>query len=97
MTRAAEVSDRLADYHRDRVESGLLFEEKPYRAQDGRADQRFLCDVQAATDALVRAGLPRSLAHALIERVILIRYLEDRRVIDSDYLRSVAEQYPDWD
>jgi hypothetical protein len=90
VTRAADVADQLADYHRDRVESGLLFEDKPYRAHDGRADQRFLRDVQAATNALVGAGLRRSLAHALIERVILIRYLEDRKVIDSRYFQDVA-------
>lgn len=92
VTRAADVADQLADYHRDRVESGLLFEDKPYLEHDGRADQRFLHDVQAATNALVGAGLPRPLAHALIEKVVLIRYLEDRKVINSGYFQHVTNE-----
>ena len=94
--RAADVADTLAAYHRDRLESGLLFEDPEYLSRTGRADERLLRDVSAATDALEENGLPRQAAHALIERVILIRYLEDRDVIGHGYFRTVATQSPAW-
>jgi hypothetical protein len=93
--RSAEVIDSLATYHRDRVESGSLFEEQAFR-RDGRADDSLLRDVEAATDALVDQDLPRAVAHGLIERVILIRYLEDREVVVPNYLRSIAGQRKSW-
>ncbi|MGW3346603.1 HsdM family class I SAM-dependent methyltransferase [Nonomuraea rubra] len=96
VSRTADVADRLAAYRRDRVESGTLFEDDRYRKQDGRADQRLLRDVHSATDALVEHGLTRSLAHALIERVILVRYLEDRQVIGRDYLTTIAARRMEW-
>ena len=94
--RASEVAVRLADYHRDRLESGAIFERNDYRNSDGRADRRLLEDVASATSALVENGLSRSIAHSLIERVILVRYLEDRNVIGPDYFRTLAEQDPSW-
>ena len=96
VSRAADVADALADYHRDRLESGLLFETSEYHNRTGRSDERLLHDVEAATDALERHGLPRAAAHALIERVILIRYLEDRRVISEDYFARVAARAEAW-
>lgn len=93
--RSAEVIDSLATYHRDRVESGSLFEEQAFR-RDGRADDSLLRDVEAATEALVGEGLPRAVAHALIERVILIRYLEDREVVVPNYLQSIAAARKSW-
>jgi hypothetical protein len=96
VSRTADVAEVLADYHRDRLQSGITFEEPEYRRQDGRADQRLLQDVFAATEALEAAGLPRTAAHALIERVILVRYLEDREVIGPKYFGQVAEPSRRW-
>ena len=45
---------------------------------------------------LVYEGLERSIAHALIERVILVRYLEDRHAIGPEYFTDVAGRHPSW-
>ena len=94
--RSADVADSLAAYHRDRLESGLLFENPEFLDRTGRSDERLLRDVTAATDVLESRGLPRPAAHALIERVILIRYLEDRKVIGPTYFARVASRSRQW-
>ncbi len=94
--RAADVAHQLAAFHRERVESGSLFEQ-PAFTRGGGADETLLSDVEAATDALVARGLARSVAHGLIERVILIRYLEDRGVVvPPTYLESIAAARKSW-
>ena len=90
VTRAADVAEVLARYHREKVESGTFFDERPYTSRDGRADAQLLHDVRAANEALVRGGLPPAVAHALIERVILVRYLEDRSIVTREYFATVA-------
>jgi hypothetical protein len=94
--RAADVAERLAAYHRERIETGLLFEDPNFVTLEGRADSQLLYDVAAATDELVASGLSRATAHALIERVILVRYLEDRRAITASYFIEIARQNPAW-
>lgn len=94
--RAADVADVLAAYHRDRLESGSLLENPEYMDRSGRSDERLLRDVTTATDILESRGLPRPAAHALIERVILVRYLEDRKVIGPEYFERVAERSKSW-
>ena len=95
VTRAADVGDRLAQFHRERLESGAAFEDSQLAAQSGRADQQLLRDVRAVTAALVAAGLPADIAHTLIERAILVRYLEDREIITDDYFDAVAHRHAD--
>jgi hypothetical protein len=94
--RAADVQSVLARFHRDRVETGVAFEAKEFNSPRGRADHRLIADVTAATDALREAGLDQPTAHTLIERVILVRYLEDRQIVVPDYLHAVAEQRQQW-
>ena len=96
VSRAADVAEILAPYHRDGVESGTLFEEKPYKSRRGRADTQLLHDVHAAKNALVEEGLPHNVAHALIERVILVRYLEDRLIVTRRYFAEVAGDERSW-
>jgi hypothetical protein len=96
VTRAADVSEVLARYHRERLESGALFDEAPYHSRHGRADTQLLHDVRAANEALVTAGLPPGVAHSLIERVILIRYLEDRAIVTEEYFREIAQKDDAW-
>ena len=94
--RSADVAEELARYHRDGVESGTLFGEDAYKSRNGRADAQLLHDVQAATRALVGEGLGHAVAHALIERVILVRYLEDRRIVKREYFEAVAGAREAW-
>ena len=93
VTRAADVGDRLAHFHRERLESGTAFEELEPREGSGRADQQLLRDVRAVTTALVRAGLSHRIAHMLIERVILVRYLEDREILTEDYFETLESRH----
>ena len=96
VSRASEVGAVLAEYHRENVESGTLFGEEPYKTRDGRADAQLLRDVQAANEALLGEGLPPTVAHALIERVILVRYLEDRLIVTREYFADVAVVQEPW-
>jgi len=86
------VSERLAGFHRERLESGAAFDDPQYAEQSGRADQQLIRDVRAATAALVDSGLTPHLAHTLIERAILVRYLEDRGVLTAAYFDEVASR-----
>ena len=90
---AADVGDKLAHFHRERLESGAAFEEHPTARRFGRADQQLLRDVRLATTALVEAGLSPSTAHTLIERAILVRYLEDRQILTAEYFDSAHSRY----
>ena len=93
---AAQVAQLLGQYHREKIESGALFDEKAYASRDGKADAQLLHDVRAANDALVEAGLRPAVAHSLIERVILIRYLEDRSIVTRKYFEEVAGSDEYW-
>ena len=96
VSRAADVAEVLALYHRESVESGTLFDSRPYESRHGRADAQLLQDVKAANEALVAEGLLPGVAHALIERVILVRYLEDRSIVTSEYFATVAGIEGSW-
>lgn len=89
VTRAADVAEKLAAFHRTRLESGAAFEEGAMADQSGRADQQLLRDVWAATDALIAAHLEPTIAHSLIERALLVRYLEDREILIDEYFDAV--------
>ncbi len=91
VTRAADVREKLADFHRTRLESGAAFEDSSLADTSGRADQQLLRDVRAATQALVDDGLPARLAHTLIERAILVRYLEHRAILIGDYFEETED------
>ena len=96
VSRAADVAEVLARYHRETVESGAIFEKRPYASRDGRADTQLLHDVRTVTEALVAEGLPPTVAHTLLERVILVRYLEDRSIVTREYFAAVADTEKSW-
>ena len=93
VTRAADVAEQLAAFHRERLESGAAFEDGQMAEQWGRADQQLLRDVRAATDALTAASLEPRIAHSLIERAILVRYLEDREILTDEYFDVVVSRH----
>lgn len=92
VSRAADVQTSLARYHRDLFESGAALEDATL-SPSGRADRRLLRDVAIATVALRDAGLPPRQAHGLIERAILVRYLEDRGVLTDDYFDEIQNAH----
>lgn len=95
LERTADVGERLARFHRERIESGSAFYEIDQESR-GRADQRLLHDVAAATAALVDTGLTHRTAHHLLERAILVRYLEDRGVLAPSYFDETASAKSSW-
>ena len=92
VTRAADVAERLAGFHRERLESGAAFEDPRMAEQSGRADQQLLRDVRSATKSLVSAGIGPQIAHSLIERAILVRYLEDREILTDKYFDAIKSR-----
>jgi len=96
LTRTADVTDALTEFHRERLESGVAFETAPFTTRDQRADAQLLRDVGTATNALIASGLSRRTAHTLIERAVLIRYLEDREVLTPAYFEDVAAKRAAW-
>jgi hypothetical protein len=50
-----------------------------------------------ATEQLTQSGLSAVTAHALIERVLLIRYLEHRGVVTSEYFSQLASGNRRWE
>ena len=93
LQRTANVAEELAAFQRSQIESGGLFEQPTIRRSDRRADKQLMNDIDKISGRLRDAGLQASLAHGLIERVILIRYLEDRGVITPDYLEDIAREF----
>lgn len=96
VTRVADVAETLQAYHRERVETGQLFQEKRFGDIEQRADKRLIQDLKFVRKALLKAGLEPRHAHALIGRSIFIRYLEDREVLTLDYFEGIAEQNALW-
>lgn len=96
VSRASDVAEVLAIFHRERLESGAAFEDPKLSELSGRADRQLLEDVETAASALVHQGLAFSLAHSLIERAILIRYLEDRGVLTEEYFSEVVQHKVDF-
>ena len=90
--RAADVRQQLADFHRQRLELAAQSEGDIFSKQQGRADHQLISDIRAITHELANADLPYSTAHALIERVILIRYLEDRQIILPNYIDQIVSE-----
>jgi hypothetical protein len=97
VARAGDVAQQLARFHRTEIESGQTFSAPEFETRHHRADKQLLDDVNYATDQLIERGLDKPSAHALIERVLLVRYLEDRHIITSEYFRQVAASNSSWE
>jgi hypothetical protein len=90
---AADIGSVLDRYRRDRLETGTTFNDVK---AGKRADHQLLADVRVATAELCEAGLSLADAHSLLERAILVRYLEDRDALTPDYFQSVADEKARW-
>jgi hypothetical protein len=98
----AEVQTKLASYHRERIETGIVFGDDRFRNSANRADRALIRDLktvrqQLATVAVKGVKRPelRHL-HSLIGRAIFIRYLEDREILLPGYFEKIAEQRKEW-
>jgi SAM-dependent methyltransferase len=96
LQRTADVAESLSNFQRNRVESGTIFGDSRLGGVDRRADKQLINDVDIIARRLRESDLSPALAHGLIERVILIRYLEDRKVITRDYLLDIASSHSGW-
>jgi hypothetical protein len=97
----AEVQEKLANYHRERLETGAVFGEEHFGRGLSRADRALIRDLKEVRRALAslkfREGTnlsqPRKteILHSLIGRAIFIRYLEDREIITREYFEKVID------
>ncbi|MXV19982.1 HsdM family class I SAM-dependent methyltransferase [Deinococcus xianganensis] len=92
----ADISNILSEFHRQRVESGLLYEDKLFGNIGQRADERLLLDLKSTRKRLLDAGLQVQQANNLITKAIFIRYLEDRKILSNAYYTLLAEKNPIW-
>lgn len=94
-----KVSRKLQNFHRDNVESGILFADERFGDLKNRADKALIRDLKTVRRELIDAGLKGNqvrFAHALIGRSIFIRYLEDRGILTKDYFDKIARQNSGW-
>ena len=94
--RIGDVAEQLSRFQRLQVDSGSAFEGTAFSSRGQRADKQLLLDVQRASALLEEDGLPAGLAHLLIERVLLVRYLEHRGVVTTAYFQSIASSEARW-
>jgi hypothetical protein len=69
ITRAADIADRLALYHRESLESGALFDVAPYDSRAGRADSAARAEA-AASDSNSRSSRSAFVAAASASRAL---------------------------
>jgi hypothetical protein len=99
----AEVQSRLAEYHRERVETGAVFGDDRFRDSVNRADRALIRDLKTVRHQLAALPVPRGQKrpelrhlHSLIGRAIFVRYLEDREILVPAYFEGVASRRKAW-
>jgi type I restriction-modification system DNA methylase subunit len=98
----AEVQSRLASYHRECIETGIVFSDDRFRNSANRADRALIRDLKTVRQQLAEVAVKgvkrpelRHL-HSLIGRAIFIRYLEDREILLPGYFEKIAERKKEW-
>lgn len=94
----ADISDKLADYRRESIESGNLFGDERFGTGYFRADRALVHDLKIVRRQLTSGDdrLSDEVAHSLIGRALFVRYLEDREVLVRDYFEGIARQNDSW-
>lgn len=102
-TSIAEVQSKLNAYHRERIESGVVFGDERFRNSVNRADRALIRDLKVVRQQLAAVPVSRRAKrpelrhlHSLIGRAIFIRYLEDREVLLPTYFEKVAARRKEW-
>lgn len=84
------LSTELEAFSRPEVESGRLWQRWPDRFDlRHRCDQTLLENLRVTQDELYRQDLPLEVIYRLLPRVILILYLDHRRVLTPAYYRQL--------
>src|SRR6185437_3781513 len=99
----AEVQAQLAEYHRERVETGVLFGDERFSNSSNRSDRALIRDLKTVRQQLAAVTTRRDFKkptlrdlHSLIGRAIFIRYLEDREILTAAYFESLAARRKEW-
>jgi hypothetical protein len=103
ITTTAEVQSKLGAYHRERVESGMVFGDTRFRNSVNRSDRALIRDLKTVRQQLATIPGTRAVkrpdlrhVHSLIGRAIFIRYLEDREILVPAYFENVAARRKEW-
>ncbi|WVT72139.1 N-6 DNA methylase [Sinorhizobium chiapasense] len=99
----ADIQTKLAEYHRERIETGLVFGEERFSNSLNRSDRALIRDLKTVRQQLAAVSASgyfqkptlRDL-HSLIGRAIFIRYLEDRKILTPAYFENVAARREEW-
>ncbi len=84
-----EVSLRLAAFRADQIDNGGLWRSWGDKVQpEKRVDHRLLSNLEAIGRDLHKQGVPREVAHALIGKLVYLRYLRDRDILSNRRLRA---------
>ncbi len=82
-----EVSLRLAAFRATQIDSGELWRHWGDKVQpEKRVDHRLLSNLEAVGQRLHGEGVPRESAHALIGKLVYLRYLRDREILSDRLL-----------
>lgn len=102
-TSIAEVQAKLQDYHRERIETGIVFGEERFANSADRSDRALIRDLKTVREQLAAVTIPRGAKrpqlrhlHSLIGRAIFIRYLEDREILLPGYFENIASRRKEW-
>jgi hypothetical protein len=102
-TSILEVQSKLSDYHRERIETGVVFGDQRFSNSANRSDRALIRDLKTVREQLATVpghrGTKRpelSHLHSLIGRAIFIRYLEDREILLPGYFEGIAARRKDW-
>jgi hypothetical protein len=102
-TSVVEVQSKLGDYHRERIETGMVFGEARFQNSVNRSDRALIRDLKTVRQQLATLSVPRSIKrpelrhlHSLIGRAIFIRYLEDREIVLPAYFEKIAVRRKEW-
>ena len=88
LSAAADLLEELGDYHRLRIESGIAWSQSQGHFQRRtRCDETLLRNLRETRDRLQRLELPHHIIHKLLTRLILLFYLEHRKVLQPEYYR----------
>ena len=97
----ADVQSKLGAYHREHIETGMVFGEDRFRDSINRSDRALIRDLKTVRQQLTEVAAGSKLPelrhlHSLIGRAIFIRYLEDREILLPAYFEKVAARSKRW-